>query len=895
MQHDDPRLSRRDFLTATVAAPLLSGVVGSSSQSSRPQPTAAGPEEQERSSILTLDHRSILGRADLVYDSTVPRSEEGIPIGNGRMGSLVWTSPGALHLQINRVDVYGNDSTTNSFVERHSDYCGGCGFVDVHVGTAAGAVFPERTAQRLSVRTGLATIDGTGVSARILVWPHRDVMAIALDDRRPAPEPVRVALRMLRYAGEYVGDTFERNATEHIVSVRTRSHLAESQLHVRGDRIVLTQTFREGSYYNRSAVAIAVVGRGTKASIANPAEVQVTAAGGSNVILIASAASFDPQADLIATALADLDRAVATGMSGLTRETEMRWEQFWSQGFVHLTSSDGVAQDVERHYNYFLYLMGATSRGALPPKFNGMLWNTGGDVRAWGGQHWFANLSCYYEALFATNRLELLDPMFSMYSGMLDASATAARQQWGSQGIFIPETTFFNGLAQLPDDIAAEMPPLYLTRKPWSERSARFREFASTKHPHSSRWNWMGGGSWIDGKWVITERGQGPYGPVSHILGTTPKVAYWYWRRYEYTQDRVWLRERAYPMLRGAAEFYRHYPNLKREADGRFHLYGANSNESVWGGTDTDEDMSALRGLLPVAIRAAELLGVDPELRRAWRELSERAAPIPTSDLPNAIRPAGYGGPRVFVRSVQPAVQGGSFMPDRNSLPMWFFDLCAVETADVRLRETAASTFDAFFPNGISVDTQVSVLSKVAIAAAALGRADAVRHLVPNQIRSRQRERVGAYQDGGVLANRMMLREGHQALDAQRLGRAAEALHQALLQSVPPAPGGDPILRVFPACPGEWDAAFTLLARGAFLVTSSRRAGRVEFVELLSQVGGACRVRNPWDEAEVQLYRDGRAAERLRGSLLRFATRMGERIAVVRAGETPERYRRTLG
>ena len=893
MPYGDPRLSRRDFLNATVAAPFLTGVVSSSVAPAASEISGDTPRQQ-RSPILTLDHRSILGRADLVYDRAAPRSEEGLPIGNGRMGSLIWTSSGALHLQINRVDVYGNDSTTNSFVERHSDYCGGCGFVDVHVGTRGDTVFPERLSQRLSVRTGLATIEGTGVTARVLAWPQRDVFAISLDDRRATPEPVRVALRMLRYAGEYVGDTFERNATEHIVAVRTRSHVAESQLHLRGDRIVLTQTFREGSYFNRSAVAIRVVGRDAKASIANPAELQIVAAGGSTLILIASAASFDPAADVIAGALEDLDRAETAGMTALTRETATWWERFWSRGFVHLSSRDGVAEDVERHYHYFLYLMGATSRGAFPTKFNGMLWNTGGDVRAWGGQHWFANLSCYYEALFATNRLELLDPMWTMYSGMFDASAIAARQQWGSQGIFIPETTFFNGLAPLPADIAAEMPSLYLVRKPWTERSIRFREFASTKHPHSSRWNWMGGGSWVDGKWVITERGQGPYGPVSHILGTTPKIAYWYWRRYEYTQDRAWLRDRAYPMLRGAAEFYRHFPNLRREADGRFHLYGANSNESVWGGTDTDEDMSALRGLLPAAIRAAELLGVDSDLRRAWRELLERAAPIPTSDLSNAIRPASYRGPRVFVRSVEPAVQGGSFMPDRNSLPMWFFDLCAVETSDVRLRETAAATFDAFFPNGISADTPVSVLSKVAIAAAALGRADAVRHLVPSQIRSLRRERVGAYQDGGVLANRMMLREGHQALDAQRLGRAAEALHQALLQSIPPTPGGEPILRVFPACPTEWDAAFTLLARGAFLVTASRRAGQVEFVELVSQAGGPCRLRNPWDPAEVQLFRDGRAAERLRGSLLRFATRRDERIVVVRAGETPERYRRTL-
>jgi hypothetical protein len=195
--------------------------------------------------------------------------------------------------------------------------------------------------------------------------------------------------------------------------------------------------------------------------------------------------------------------------------------------------------------------MAATSRGAFPPKFNGMLWNTAGDLRPWGTQHWFANLSCYYEALFAANRIELLDPVFSMYSGMYDSSATAARQQWGSEGIYIPETVWHDGLAALPDDVAAEMRDLYLLRKPWTERSARFMQFARTGHPHSSRWNWWGGGGWTDAAWVPTERPTAPFGPVSHILGTTAKVAYLYWRRYEYTQDMAWLRGRALPDDRG--------------------------------------------------------------------------------------------------------------------------------------------------------------------------------------------------------------------------------------------------------------------------------------------------------------------------------------------------------
>src|SRR5262245_27200856 len=614
MGHSGARCSRREFLLIAAAAQLISDQ----------DDKELGTSIMTPSSILTLNYRKLLERADLSYARPAARSEEGIPVGNGRMGSLVWTVPDALKFQINRVDVYGNDSRTDSFFERHSDYAGGCGFVEIEFGALGNDVFPETGfLQRLAVYDGLLELEGKGLSARVLAWPAKDVMAVEINDRRRLPEPIKINLRMLRFASQYFGQELETFAANHSVAVQTRNHRATSQLLIKGDKIILTQEFREGDYFNRSAVAIGVTGRRVRPKFASETELRLTTLPGRGplVVLIASAASFDQNEDVVASALDQLESAARKGGRELAKETSDWWRDFWARGFVHLHSDDGIADYVEQNYNYFLYLMGASSRGKLPPKFNGMIWNTGGDLRTWGGQHWFANLSCYYEALPATNRLELLDPVFNMYFGMYEASALAARQQWGSQGIFIPETVFFNGLAKLPEEIAQEMRDLYLLRKPWEERSARFREYSATRHPHSSRWNWNERGNWVEGRWVWTERGSGPYGPVTHILGTTAKVAYVFWRRYEYTLDREWLKNRAYPMLKGAAEFYRQYPNLKKGVDGKYHIHHVNSNESVWGARDTDEDLSALRGLLPAAIRASEILNEDADLRSPWREL----------------------------------------------------------------------------------------------------------------------------------------------------------------------------------------------------------------------------------------------------------------------------------
>jgi len=804
-------VTRRTFLAAPVAAAAASAQSGNDAL------------------------RFLISDADLIYDKPAPRSEEGMPIGNGRMGTLVWTTPQSVRMQINRVDVYANNSYTNSFFERHNDYCGGCGFVEIEFGRD---IFPDSAfVQSLSVYDGLLKAN----SVEAVAWPEQDVIAIHTQT------PASVNLRMLRVENKYYGGQLENMVRDHVVTVQTRSHTAASRLEIRGDCIVLTQEFREGDYCCKSAVAI---GEG-KPRIPNETEIRLEAPPG--LLLIASAATFDPKEDVAAAALRQLEAAATKGYWKLRDETAAWWHAFWERGWISLKSDDGVARNVSRNYHYFLYLMAATSRGKFPPKFNGMLWNTGGDLRTWGAQHWYANTSCYYEAIFASNRMELLDPLFDMYSGMYEASATAARQQWGSHGIYIAETSYFNGLEKLPDDIAAEMQDLYLLRKPWEQRSERFKEFASTKHPHSSRWNWIQSGEWKNGRWVTADRGYGPYGAVNHIFGSTAKIAYYYWRRYEFTLDREWLRTRAYPMLKGAAEFYRNYPNLKRGDDGKWHIHSTNSNESVYGARDTDEDISAMHGVTAVALRAAQILDVDRDLQAKWREFLENLAPLPTSDDPDALKPDGYPGPRVFVRGRKPVIKPGGFTPDSNSLPMFLFDLAN--------DQVAMATFNASLRNGVGPQTNVSVLSKMAIAAAQLRRADAVRYMIPAQIEARVPERSTAYKGGAVLANRMTLREGPQALDAQRLGRAAEALHLALLRSNPPGPGEDPVMEPLAACPKEWTARFKLLARGGFAVTGSPDA-----IEIEATVDGECRLKNPWT-----------------GQLQRFAMRRGEKRTVRRA------------
>ncbi len=58
---------------------------------------APKPDGGRNSTILHVDFRKLVSRADLSYDQPASRSEEGLPTGNGRTGSLVWSSRGKIH------------------------------------------------------------------------------------------------------------------------------------------------------------------------------------------------------------------------------------------------------------------------------------------------------------------------------------------------------------------------------------------------------------------------------------------------------------------------------------------------------------------------------------------------------------------------------------------------------------------------------------------------------------------------------------------------------------------------------------------------------------------------------------------------------------------------------
>ncbi|MFM7919747.1 MAG: glycosyl hydrolase family 95 catalytic domain-containing protein, partial [Planctomycetaceae bacterium] len=525
------------------------------------------------------------------------------------MGTMVWTTPDAIHLQINRADVFAVNRDHLGAQFSATDYCGGIASIVIHVGGEPFVAGKGNFRQQLSLENAECIVETADFVARMYVSAGTDVLVLEIDDRRASPQPLKAIVSMLRQPELQVGENVA--STNFVENPR---------------RIVLQQRFRERDFHNASAI---VVGLPESDAAANDAvRIDSTSATtrtlilppaqGKRVILISSAASWQAADDPSAKAASLFEKAASQSVTELRKAHQKWWREFWSRTFVEISSDDGQAQRAQRWRDLHLYHMASSSRGELPPKWNGSLFITSGDQRRWGSQYWVWTTEMLYFPLLAADAMDLTDPFFSMYVKQLPNCEHAARQRWGVAGAYFPETTAFDGPTVLPDDVAAEFQDVLLGRKTFTELSPRAKDLCqfdsqlrATTAPHKGRFSW-----------------------ISHVASSGSELAIHAWWRYRYTGDQEWLRTHAYPLLRGTVEFYRHL--VRKEADGRYHLSGTNAHEDFWGVKDSIMDLAAIRGTAPLAIRAAEILDVDPDLRGRWKELLENLAPYPMGSDPQA-------------------------------------------------------------------------------------------------------------------------------------------------------------------------------------------------------------------------------------------------------------------
>src|SRR5699024_4324379 len=230
----------------------------------------------------------------------------------------------------------------------------------------------------------------------------------------------------------------------------------------------------------------------------------------------------------------------------------------------------------ELYFQYGRYLLISSSRpGSLPANLQG-LWAKGLSPPWNADYHTNINLQMNYWPVEMTNLAETAHPLFDFVEALNKRGQKVARQVYGAKGTVAHHTT-----------------------DAWHFAAPIGKTYYGL---------WPMGGAWLS----------------MH-----------FWEHYRFTQDQVFLRDRAYPQLKKAAIFFVDYltvdPHTGKLVTGPSmspeNQFITPEGETASVAMGPTMDMQIVNELFAATIKASEMIGVDAAFRDTLRQMESRLAP----------------------------------------------------------------------------------------------------------------------------------------------------------------------------------------------------------------------------------------------------------------------------
>jgi hypothetical protein len=753
-----------------------------------------------------VDTSAYLARHDVVYQSPPTAGWEALPIGNGDLSAMVWTGESTLRLQINKCDTWDKPDAEAPKLLRS------CGRLSIDFAAPCfDWLYLDNFEARLSLGAAAARFSATSPFAKVSATAraHAQRNVLILDCVADWTGELSASGSTPRISLERWGSRSFHNWYSSIRRGASEG-LGRAKSGAAGRDMWLVETLAGLTF----AVACRVTGTPAEASVvhAHRSDIRIASAKQHRFSVLIAVVTSEESLEPLKAAIGLLDSCEQAGSDALRVEHEQWWSSFWRQSFVH------IGHDyLENLYYLHMYLMGCASRGRYPAVFNAATFTWNHDVRQWATPHHW-NMQQAYWSLCAANHPALLRPYLDTYWRLSPHAETHAKARGTTDAIL------------------------------WSE-------------PHD-----------YDGGMSFWKRND-----MLNNFTPASQIAQFFWQYFQHTGDQQFLRSRAYPFMKKAAEFYVQYLKWD-EAKKEYFIFPSQPYEYPDGNQFRNPltDLAMIRASFKSCLKASRILGADPEKRAQWERVLKHLAPYRYTTLPTG----GEAVATVEDANGKPVDLGSSeYGFCRGTSPVF-------PAGEVGLQQKGSRLFEAMMRRARLHPKNVLAIHPIATVKARLGMAEesmqdlimSVRQLqhfpqglfynidhwhylsrytdiAKNPIVACQRDYVF---DRSTRYRNLKARGSDQRVDTptepfiqcglETSAILAVTINEMLLQS------HEGIIRVFPSTPRDWPAAFTLCARGAFIVSSERdRNAPPGFVAVKSLAGNPCKIANPWPGQGVVL------------------------------------------
>ena len=513
-------------------------------------------------------------------DTAAGWEREALPIGNGRLGGMLFGDVAREHLQFNEITLWtGDDRDMGAYQP----------FGDVFVELAGGGGTVQGYRRELLLDQGLHrvsyTLAGVTFQREAFASHPAGVIVLRLTADRPGQYTGRLRLADM-HGAEVEAGALRLQATGTLPnSLRYASQLqliAEGgSARAQGDAIEFTGC---------NALTI-VLGAGTS-YVPDAARRFLGPDPLPRVSTQVAAAAAQAYGALLASHQKDYRSLFDRVRLDLGEAAPERRELPTDQRLATYTR-EGADPELEAlHFQYGRYLLIASSRDSLPANLQG-LWNNSPTPPWRSDYHTNINVQMNYWPAEPANLAELHRPFLDFVRSQLPlyrrAVAEAAALALSQPGVERPGIT------------------------PWGENLKTTEETFLTA-----------AGRPVRGWTLRTE--SNPFGAMGYLWNKTGNAWYarHFWEHYAFTQDRAWLREVAWPVMKEASLFW--LDHLKALPDGRLVAPNGWSPEHGPVEDGVSYDQQIIRDLFTNTLAAADVLGIDKPLRDQVAAARDRLA-----------------------------------------------------------------------------------------------------------------------------------------------------------------------------------------------------------------------------------------------------------------------------